>query len=174
MLVRAIARVDDGRIADAAARKCGAPDAAWRITMASGRIAASVFSVSTSDSPFDTLDACAVMETASAPSLFAAISKLVRVRVEASKNRLTIISSAQRIQLLEATASGAAENRERGRESLAILARSRSSIPSRPLSWQFASCRRVLHQQHFLHAVDFLELHFDDFVRRVVCTMRPI
>ena len=39
------------------ARKCGAPEAAWRITMASGRMAASVFSVSTSDSPFETLEA---------------------------------------------------------------------------------------------------------------------
>ena len=73
------------------ARKCGAPDAAWRITIAFGRIATSVFSVSTSDSPFDTLDACAAIETVSAPSRLAAISKLTRVRVEASKNRLTII-----------------------------------------------------------------------------------
>ena len=59
--------------------------------MASGRMAASVFSVSTSDSPLDTLDPDAVIETASAPSRLAAISKLVRVRVDASKNRLTII-----------------------------------------------------------------------------------
>ena len=73
------------------ARKCGAPEAAWRITMAFGRIATSVFSVSTSDSPFETLDPCAAIETVSAPSRFAAISKLTRVRVEASKNRLTII-----------------------------------------------------------------------------------
>src|SRR4029450_5679183 len=73
------------------ARKCGAPEAAWRITIAFGRIAASVFSVSTSDSPLETLDPDAVIETASAPSRLAAISKLVRVRVEASKNRLTII-----------------------------------------------------------------------------------
>ncbi len=61
------------------------------MTIASGRIAASVFSVSTSDSPLETLEAAAVMETASAPMRLAAISKLVRVRVEASKNRLTII-----------------------------------------------------------------------------------
>ena len=38
------------------ARKCGAPEAAWRITMASGRMAASVFRVSTSDSPLETLE----------------------------------------------------------------------------------------------------------------------
>ena len=35
--------------------------------MASGRMAPSVFSVSTRDSPLETLDACAVIETASAP-----------------------------------------------------------------------------------------------------------
>jgi hypothetical protein len=47
-------------------------------------MAARVFKVSTSDSPLDTLEEDAVMETASAPMRFAAISKLVRVRVEAS------------------------------------------------------------------------------------------
>ena len=83
------------------ARKCGAPEAAWRITMASGRIAASVFSVSTSDSPFETLEPDAVIETASAPSRLAAISKLVRVRVDASKNRLTIILPRSVSKLLE-------------------------------------------------------------------------
>ena len=64
--------------------------------IASGRIAASVFSVSTSDSPLDTLDACAVIETASAPRRLAAISKLVRVRVDVSKNRFTTIRSRSR------------------------------------------------------------------------------
>jgi hypothetical protein len=49
----------------------------------------SVFNVSTSDSPFDVLDADAVIEIVSAPSRLAAISKLVRVRVEFSKNRFT-------------------------------------------------------------------------------------
>src|ERR1035438_8955473 len=47
-------------------------------------LAASVFSVSTSDSPFETLEPEAVIDTASAPSRLAAISKLVRVRVDAS------------------------------------------------------------------------------------------
>ena len=59
--------------------------------MAFGRMAASVFSVSTRDSPLETLEPDALMETASAPSRLAAISKLVRVRVDASKNRFTII-----------------------------------------------------------------------------------
>ena len=72
-------------------KKCGAPEAECRITITSGRIADSVFSVSTSDSPLERLEPWAWMETVSAPSRLAAISKLVRVRVEASKNRLTIV-----------------------------------------------------------------------------------
>ena len=67
------------------------PDAEWRITMALGRIAANVFRVSTRDSPFETLDPEAAIDTASAPNRRAAISKLVRVRVEASKKRFTIM-----------------------------------------------------------------------------------
>ena len=47
--------------------------------------------VSTRDSPFETLDPDAEIEIVSAPSRLAAISKLVRVRVDASKNRFTII-----------------------------------------------------------------------------------
>ena len=61
------------------------------MTMASGCMAPRVFRVSTSDSPLETLEPEAVMEMASAPRRLAAISKLVRVRVEASKNRLTIM-----------------------------------------------------------------------------------
>jgi len=41
---------------------CSAPDAAWRIMIASGRMAASVFNVSTSDSPLETLEPDAVIE----------------------------------------------------------------------------------------------------------------
>ena len=33
--------------------------------------------------------------------------------------------------------------------------------------------RRSFHEQHLLHVVDFLKLHFDDFLS-VVCTVRPI
>ena len=64
--------------------------------MAFGRMAASVFSVSTRDSPLVTLDAEAVIDTESAPRRLAAISKLVRVRVDVSKNRFTTIRSRSR------------------------------------------------------------------------------
>ena len=72
-------------------RNCGAPEAECRMTMTSGRMADSVLRVSTSDSPFDRLEPSPEMEIVSAPSLLAAISKLARVLVEASKNRLTIV-----------------------------------------------------------------------------------
>ena len=102
---------------------------------------------------------------ASAPRRLAAISKLVRVRVEASKNRLTII-------LPRSVSSFFSDWLCMGWKSLArarmasISARSRSSIPSSPAGIAFTPLRGgyLLHQQNFLHAVDFLELHFDDLV----------
>ena len=71
------------------------------MTIASGRMATRVFSVSTSDSPFDTLEPCAEIDTVSAPRRLAAISKLTRVRVDASKNRFTTDAPAQCIETLE-------------------------------------------------------------------------
>lgn len=68
------------------------------MTMACGRIATSVLSVSTSDSPFVTLEPEAVMDSVSAPSRLAAISKLDRVRVEFSKKRFTTILPAQLVR----------------------------------------------------------------------------
>ncbi len=76
------------------------------MTMAFGRMAARVFKVSTRLSPFWTLDPCAEMDTASAPSRFAAISKLTRVRVDASKKRLTIIFPASVFSRREAVSPG--------------------------------------------------------------------
>ena len=145
------------------------------MTMASGRMATSVFKVSTSDSPFETLDACAVMETASAPSRLAAISKLVRVRVDASKNRLTIMRPLQN-RAAESVSpgrglkvAGAFENR------LDLGARPVLSIPSKACGMAFPPRRSVdpFHQQDFFHAVDLLEFYFDDFVVRWSARLRP-
>ena len=61
----------------------GAPELGWRITMAS-TMDCSVRPVSFSDSPFSMLAVVAWMTTVEAPKLLAAISKLVRVRVEFS------------------------------------------------------------------------------------------
>ena len=130
MLVRSIAGVDNGFRADILAGNAGAPEAAWRMTIASGRMATSVFRVSTSDSPLDTLDAVAVIEMVSAPSRFAAISKLVRVRVEASKNKLTTIRPRSRSSLRTpgAVRLEIARTIQYGLD----LLRVKSSIPSSP------------------------------------------
>src|SRR3546814_1876725 len=53
---------------------CTAPDEAWRMTIASARIAFSVIAVSISVSPFFTLDCAACIFTTSAPRRFPAIS----------------------------------------------------------------------------------------------------
>ena len=62
-------------------------------------MATSVFSVSTSDSPFETLDPCVWIEVASAPKRRAAISKLTRVRVDASE--FNFLPAELRAELLE-------------------------------------------------------------------------
>ena len=56
------------------------------MTIPSGRIASSVITVSSSDSPFFRLDDSACRFIVSAPSRAAAVAKLIRVRVEFSKN----------------------------------------------------------------------------------------
>ena len=72
-------------------RNCAAPDAPWRITTMSMRIASRFLAVSTSVSPFDTDEPEAATFTVSAERRFSANSKEMRVRVEASKNRLTMV-----------------------------------------------------------------------------------
>ena len=60
-------------------------------TIASARSASRFRTVSSSVSPLVTLDVCGLTLTTSAPSLLPATSNDVRVRVEASKNRLTTV-----------------------------------------------------------------------------------
>ena len=55
------------------------------------RIASRLRAVSTSVSPLDTLEPAAATFTVSAASRFSANSNEMRVRVDASKNRLTIV-----------------------------------------------------------------------------------
>ena len=82
--------------------------------IASGRMAPRVFNVSTSDSPLETLEPEALIEIASAPSRLAAISKLVRVRVEASAN-LSSVRGASLILFCVKTTDNAATARELAR-----------------------------------------------------------
>ena len=73
------------------ARNCAAPEAPWRMTTMSIRIASRLRAVSTSVSPLLTLDPDAATLTVSAERRFSANSNETRVRVDASKNRLTIV-----------------------------------------------------------------------------------
>ena len=68
----------------ARARSWAAPEAPWRTTTTSGLMASMFFAVSRSVSPFAALDPAALQFTTSAESHLPAISKEVRVRVEAS------------------------------------------------------------------------------------------
>src|SRR5690606_6146618 len=66
----------------------GAPLCAWRTMNMSASIAARLSIVSSSDSPFEVDDVLMLRLTTSADRRLAAISNVVRVRVEFSKNRL--------------------------------------------------------------------------------------
>src|SRR5258708_1854003 len=69
----------------------GAPDALWRTMKMSACIAERLATVSSSDSPFDADETAMLRLMTSADRRFAAISKVVRVRVEGSKNRLNTL-----------------------------------------------------------------------------------
>src|SRR5688572_3077204 len=73
------------------AMRNGAPEEAWRTTKMSACIAERLATVSSSDSPFDCEDTAMLRLMTSAERRFAAISKVVRVRVEGSKNRLNTL-----------------------------------------------------------------------------------
>src|SRR5439155_7796371 len=66
----------------------GAPEASWRTTKMSACMAERFATVSSSDSPLVCEEAAMFRLMTSAERRFAAISKVVRVRVEGSKNRL--------------------------------------------------------------------------------------
>jgi hypothetical protein len=73
------------------ASRQGAPEAPWRITMASTPIASRVMAVSLRLSPLETLEPLAEKLMTSAERRLAASSKEIRVRVESSKNRLQTV-----------------------------------------------------------------------------------
>src|SRR3954469_13141224 len=71
--------------------KNGAPDCAWRTTNMSACIAARLSMVSSSDSPLLVEEAWMLRLITSADKRLDAISNVVRVRVEFSKNRLNTL-----------------------------------------------------------------------------------
>src|SRR5688572_77088 len=73
------------------AMRKGAPEEAWRTTKMSACIADRLATVSSSDSPLVAEDTAMFRLMTSAERRFAAISKVVRVRVEGSKKRLNTL-----------------------------------------------------------------------------------
>src|SRR5512134_1033467 len=73
------------------AMRNGAPEDSWRTMKMSACIAERLATVSSSDSPFDCELAATFRLMTSAERRLAAISKVVRVRVEGSKNRLNTL-----------------------------------------------------------------------------------
>src|SRR2546423_1307376 len=73
------------------AMRNGAPAELWRTTKISACIADKLATVSSSDSPLLCEDSAMLRLITSAERRFAAISKVVRVRVEDSKNRLNTL-----------------------------------------------------------------------------------
>ena len=73
------------------AKRCAAPDAPWRMITASAPMACKVCAVSFRDSPLLILDPLAEKLITSADKRFAAASKEMRVLVESSAKRLTIV-----------------------------------------------------------------------------------
>jgi len=69
----------------------GVPGVGWRTTTTSAPIASMFLAVSMNDSPFDRLEPLGEKSWVSAESRLAARLKLVRVRVEFSKNKLKTI-----------------------------------------------------------------------------------
>src|SRR2546430_4258814 len=72
-------------------RNSAAPEEGWRMTTMSIRIASRFRAVSTRVSPFCTALPLAATLTVSAERRFSANSNEIRVRVDASKNRLTMV-----------------------------------------------------------------------------------
>src|SRR5258706_3421886 len=72
------------------AMRWAAPDCEWRTTNISASIACRLYTVSSSVSPFEVEETPALRLITSAERRLAAISKVVRVRVEPSKNTLKI------------------------------------------------------------------------------------
>ena len=154
------------------ATKSGAPDAACRITIASGFIASSVHTVSISDSPFFKLDDSACKFIVSAPSRDAAVPKLMRVRVDASKNASATVLPRKRRQFFQGVPLEFLEWLRLVEDGCDLLGRqwldaeqmvqARGHSDSRTAERGRRSFDAV-HEHHTLLVVDFLQTYFDDF-----------
>src|SRR5262245_22763835 len=161
----------------------GAPEDECRITITSGAMACRFCAVSTSVSPLTTLLVPAEMLMASALSRLAAISNEVRVRVEASKNRLMTVLPRNVGTFLMGRVEISRKDSAVSKIS-SICSTERSWMPSRcltfrgttpPWEWERRDGGQArtnpgrldfLDEQDAFFLVDFGELHFDDLVVR--------
>src|SRR5438128_11991935 len=153
-------------------RNCAAPEEAWRITTMSMRIASRFLAVSTSVSPFCTALPVAATFTVSAESRFSANSKEMRVRVEASKNRLTMVLPRSAGTFLmgrsDTSLNGSAVSRIRRIWSAERCSRPTRSLPSAAViegSGSGSSRHSALHQIHLILPVHLFHQHVHPFVR---------
>src|SRR5262245_30737645 len=134
------------------------------MTTQSAAIASNVLAVSMSVSPFEALLVDEEMLTTSAERRFPPISNDVRVRVEASKNKLMIVLPRSvgtfLIGRVETSWKDSAVSRI-----CRISSRLRSSIPSR--SFRLSTRLDFLHDVDRVFAVDLSQLDFDHLV--VLC-----
>ena len=103
----------------------GAPADGWRMMKASTPMAATVSTVSRSDSPFLTDEEATAKESTSADSRLAAVSKENRVRVDSSANSVTTVRPRR---------AGTLGMGRRATSTKASDTRSTSSMPSAPRS----------------------------------------
>jgi len=159
---------------DGAPGKCGAPLAAWRITMASGRMAASVFRVSTSDSALGNAGPRGGDRNRVAAQALGGDFEAGAGARGGFVKQVDDHLPAQRIQLLDVLALNGLEilgARQQGFDLGAI-----QFFDSEQSGGHVSSgCGFFgpFAQEDFFHPVDFLKFHFDDSIS-VVCTLRPI
>src|ERR1035441_10165011 len=125
------------------ARKWGAPEALWRMTMMSMFSASRLRAVSLSVSPFLREDASVLKLTTSAESRCSESSKLVRVRVEGSINRFTTVLPRKAGTFLMARWPTALKARAVS-STVMISSTERDSMSSRCLRCQLIGGRGVL------------------------------
>src|ERR1700735_4398654 len=112
------------------ATNSGAPEELCRITIPSGRMASRVHTVSSSDSPFFRLEDSACKFMVSAPRRAAAVAKLMRVRVEFSKNASATVLPRKVASFFNGWRRNSWKRLGCSRIKV-IFSRGRSSIPSR-------------------------------------------
>jgi hypothetical protein len=168
VLVPSVARVDDvrGNALGQEARRAGRP---CRMTTMSMRIASRLRAVSTSVSPFDTDEPVSEMLTVSALSRFSANSNEMRVRVEASKKRLTIVLPRSTGTFLmrrsEISLNGSAVSRMPRMSSRESVSRPMRSLPRETVESSRGVGPRI-DQLHAGTAVDVRNEHLDPLVRQ--------